>query len=442
MSRGFRTITGTFDVLPDSYENDGTTVASSAAWQAVEGTIRQVLGRFGAQEIRTPILEPTELIARGVGALTDIVSKEMFAFQRGDTNYVMRPEVTAPVMRSYLQHHLGQRGGAQRLYYIGPCFRAERPQKGRYRQFHQFGAEIIGAEGPRADVECILMMLAVYDEVGVSDRTLRLNTLGDPDTRPRYRDALVAFLEPFKSELSETSKARLQGNPLRILDTKNPREREILTDAPTLLDYVSPAARAHYDTVLQSLSDLGVSYLQDPLLVRGLDYYTHTAFELESPSLGAQSSLAGGGRYDFLAPQVGSKAPVPAVGFAAGMERLFMAMAAAGQDLPGSPSPDVYLVGLGDAAQDWSLVAAADLRSRGIATVSDLLGRSLKAQMKDANRRNARVVAIVGDDELARGVAVVRDMTNGTQTEVQFDQVVTAVQQVVASTPSETGSHQ
>ncbi|MFT4605429.1 MAG: histidyl-tRNA synthetase [Rhodothermales bacterium] len=415
MSQGFRTITGTFDILPDAYENDGTTVASSAEWQHVEGVIREVLGRFGAQEIRTPILEATELIARGIGAMTDIVSKEMFAFERGKKSYVMRPEVTAPVMRAYLQHSLGQRGGAQRLYYIGPCFRAERPQKGRYRQFHQFGAEIIGAEGPSADVECILMMLAVYDALGVTDGVLKINTLGDPDSRPRFKEALVAYLTPFKDELSETSQARLEGNPLRILDTKNPRERELLADAPRLTDFLSDEAQAHYDTVLGTLDDLGVAYVKDPLLVRGLDYYTHTAFELVSGSLGAQSALAGGGRYDYLATEVGSKKPIPAIGFAAGMERLFMAMAAAGHELPASDGPDVYLIGLGDAAQAWVTRAAKELRGQGLSVVSDLLGRSLKAQMKEANRQNARLAVIVGDDELERGVVVVRSMEDSTQ---------------------------
>lgn len=431
MSKGFRTITGTFDILPDAYENDGSTVASSSQWQAAEATIRQVLALFGAHEIRTPILEPTELIARGIGAMTDIVSKEMFAFERGKNNYVMRPEVTAPVMRAYLQHSLGQRGGAQRLYYIGPCFRAERPQKGRYRQFHQFGAEIIGAEGPAADVECIQMMLAVYEAFGVTDGTLKVNTLGDPDSRPKYRDALVAYLEPFRSDLSETSRGRLEGNPLRILDTKNPREQEILADAPRLTDFLSPSATAHYEAVTSTLTDLDIPFVEDPLLVRGLDYYTHTAFELVSDSLGAQSALAGGGRYDYLAMEVGSKQPVPAIGFAAGMERLFMVMAAAGTELPAGPGPDVYLIGLGDRAQAWVVGAAAELRAENHSVMSDLLGRSMKAQMKDANRRNARLAVIVGDDELDRGVVVVRSMESSEQTEAPSAGLVEAVRRAL-----------
>ncbi len=427
MGKAFRTIPGTFDILPDAYTNDGSTVPSSAAWQFVESVIRSVMARFGAREIRTPILEPTELIARGIGALTDIVSKEMFAFERGKTHYVMRPEVTAPVMRSYLQHHLGQRGGAQRLFYIGPCFRAERPQKGRYRQFHQFGGEIIGASGPAADVESISMMLAVYDALGVTDTKLRINTLGDADTRPRYKEALIAYLTPYRDELGETSRNRLESNPLRILDTKNPKERELLVKAPKLISFVSSEARTHFDRVLQMLTDLEIRYEEDPLLVRGLDYYTHTTYELESPSLGAQSALAGGGRYDLLAMEVGSKNPVPAIGFAAGIERLLMAMEAEGAEFPAAPGPDVYLIGLGDSGQAWTIGAAAKLRAAGLSVVSDLLGRSLKAQMREADRQGARVVAIVGEDELARGVAILRTMDTSTQQDIPLDQFAAAI---------------
>ncbi len=226
--KAFRNITGTFDILPEAHTADGSFVASSAAWQFVEATIREVMARFDAQEIRTPILEPTELIARGVGEATDIVTKEMFAFERGNTRYVLRPEVTAPVMRAYLQHHLDQRGGVQKLYYIGPCFRAERPQRGRYRQFHQFGAEVIGTEDPRADAELIAMMEAVYRAFGLREMTLRINTLGDAGSRARFREALQGYFEPHAGVLTETSRRRLAQNPLRILDTKEEKERRLL----------------------------------------------------------------------------------------------------------------------------------------------------------------------------------------------------------------------
>lgn len=421
MSTSFQNIKGTFDILPDASTADGATVASSYGWQYVEQTIHEIMGRFNFEEIRTPILEPTELIARGIGQLTDIVSKEMFAFERGDTNYVLRPEVTAPVMRAYLQHHLDQRGGAQKLYYIGPCFRAERPQKGRYRQFHQFGGEIIGSEEPRADAEIIALMMAVYRAFGIEDMHLRINTLGDEASRPRYKEALQTYLGKYLDELSETSRERLERNPLRILDTKNEKERQLLEDAPLLIDYIDEESRAHYEAVQMLLGDLGVPFEEDPFLVRGLDYYTRTAFELESENLGAQSALAGGGRYDLLAMEVGSKRPVPAIGFAAGMERLFLALEAQKKDLPTAPPLDVFLVALGDEAMRWVFSEAQRLRSEGLRVGIDLKGRSMKAQMREANRQNARHTLIVGKDELSTRQAQVKNMETGEQTEVAFD---------------------
>ena len=434
MKKTFRNITGTFDILPEKYQADGTEVASSAAWQAVEATIREVMARFHAHEIRTPILEPTELIARGVGMLTDIVSKEMFAFERGDTHYVLRPEVTAPVMRAYLQHHLDQRGGVQKLYYIGPCFRAERPQKGRFRQFHQFGGEVIGTEDPRADAEVIAMMMAVYRAFGLREMTLRLNTLGDEGSRPRYREALQAYFRPYEADLSETSRRRLETNPLRILDTKDERERRLLAEAPRLIDYVDEESRAHYEAVKGLLGDLGIPFVEDPFLVRGLDYYTRTAFELESPHLGAQSALGGGGRYDLLARELGSKKPVPAVGFAAGIERLFMALAAQGVAMPeAGPPPDVFLVALGDEAARWVFAEAQRLRDAGLRTALDLRGRSMKAQMREANRQGAPFTVIVGQDEMERRRAVVKEMAGGEQAEIPFEELASVLRDKIAA---------
>lgn len=423
VSAQFRNIKGTFDILPDTSTTDGSPVAGAPGWHYVEETIRDVMTRFNVEEIRTPILEPTELIARGVGQLTDIVSKEMFAFERGGTQYVLRPEVTAPVMRAYLQHHLDQRGGVQKLFYVGPCFRAERPQKGRYRQFHQFGVEIIGTDEPRADAECIALMMAVYRAFGLRGMQLRINTLGDEESRPRYTEALRAYLEPHEEELTETSRKRLDTNPLRILDTKNEKERRLLEDAPVLLDFVDTESRRHYDAVKALLADLDIAFEEDPFLVRGLDYYTRTAFELESPALGAQSALAGGGRYDLLAEELGSKQRVAAVGFAAGMERLFLALDAQGVTLPGAPEPDVFLVALGDEAVRWVFRWAQELRQEGLAVGLDLKGRSLRAQMREADRQNARYSLIVGENELAAGRAQVKDMVTGDQVEVPFQEL-------------------
>lgn len=424
MKTSFQNIKGTFDILPEETISDGTTIAGTAAWQYVEATIRDVMARYNFQEIRTPILEPTELIARGVGQLTDIVSKEMFAFERGDTNYVLRPEVTAPVMRAYLQHHLGQKGGVQKLFYIGPCFRAERPQKGRYRQFHQFGCEVIGSEDARADAEVIAVMTAIYRAFGIDDTKLRLNTLGDEHSRPRYREALRAYLEPHAGELSPTSRQRLEANPLRILDTKDEKERRLLEGAPALIDFIDEASRAHYDELKSLLSDLGIRYEEDPFLVRGLDYYTRTAFELESANVGSQSALAGGGRYDLLAQEIGSKDPVPSVGFAAGMERLFLALSAQGTPLPHPCAPDVFLVALGDEAVRWAFGEAQRLRDAGLRVAYDLKGRSMKAQMREANRQNAPVTVIVGQDELTAERAQVKVMASGEQSEIAFPDLV------------------
>lgn len=423
MSQSYQNIKGTFDILPDPSSTDGTTIAGSAAWQHVESVVREVMARFNLEEIRTPILEDAELIARGVGQLTDIVSKEMFSFKRSDTSYVLRPEITAPVMRAYLQHHLDQRGGAQKLFYIGPCFRAERPQKGRYRQFHQFGCEVIGADDPRADAEVIALMLAIYEELGVSRTELRINTLGSTESRPRYKEALKAYFQPYSDQLTETSRKRLETNPLRILDTKEEKERELLHDAPVLLDFVDEESRAQYEEVKMLLDDLGIAFREDPFLVRGLDYYTHTAFELESPDLGAQSALAGGGRYDLLSQEIGSDQVVPAVGFAAGMERLFLALDAHDVELPGAPTPEIFMVALGDEASRWTFREAQRLRRQHIRVGIDLKGRSMKAQMREANRQNAKYAVIVGDRELAEGVVQMKEMTTGDQVELAADEI-------------------
>lgn len=424
MSTSYQNIRGTFDILPDAYSDDGgTRIASTAEWRHVEATVREVMERHNLDEIRTPILEPTELVARGIGESTDIVQKEMFAFERGDTQYVLRPELTAPVVRAFLQHHLEQRGGVQKLYYTGPCFRAEKPQKGRYRQFHQFGIEILGADEPRADAETIAVMMAVYRELGISDLRLRLNTLGTPERRREYVDALQEYLDPYADELSETSRRRLDRNPLRILDTKLEHEQEILADAPVLIDFVSDESRAHYDAVRGHLADLGINYDEDSQLVRGLDYYTETTFELESPALGAQSALAGGGRYDRLAQVLGSDEPVPAVGFAAGMERLFLALDAAGTELPGTPEPDIFIAALGDEAEQWVFRKTQELREAGLHVAHDLKGRSLKAQMKEANRQNAPYTMIIGGNELEAESATVKEMESGAQEEVSFQEL-------------------
>ena len=388
---------------------------SAAAWRHVEATIRETMARYAFDEIRTPVLEPVELVARGVGATTDIVSKEMFTVERGRETYVLRPEVTAPVMRAVLQHGLLGQKSPQRLFYIGACFRAERPQKGRFRQFHQFGTEIIGTDDARADAETIACMRAVYAAFGIAGTRLRLNTLGDAADRGAFRDALRDHLAPHAATLSETSQTRLEANPLRILDTKDPAERALLAGAPNLPDFAGPAAADHYAEVKALLDSIGVPYVEDPSLVRGLDYYARTVFELESDSLGAQASLAGGGRYDGLAQAVGSRQPVPAVGVAAGIERLFLALAAQGAAPPEAPAPDAFVVALGDAAVAASVGLAETLRGSGLRVETALGGRSMKAQMKAADKSGARFALVLGDDELAAGTVAVRDLAASEQ---------------------------
>ncbi len=433
----FQTIRGTFDVLPDTQNSGEQFVPGSAIWRHVEARIRVTMERFGFEEIRTPILEPLGLIARGVGQTTDIVQKEMFVVRRRDEEYVLRPEVTAPVMRSFLQHSLGQRGGTQRLYYFGPCFRAERPQKGRFRQFHQFGIELLGAESPMADAEAIACMLTIYDSFGVTETRLRINSLGDAESRPQYREALQAYFEPLRSQLSETSRQRLDANPLRILDTKSEDERALLTDAPRISEYLSDNARAHFGAVKRFLDSLNISYIEDPLLVRGLDYYTGVVFELESDDLGSQRALVAGGRYDGLAEALGGKLSVPAVGWAAGFERLFLALQANGYEFPELERPHAFLIALGAEAQNWAFSEAQRLRASGLCVEFDLSGRSMKAQMKEADRKRAHFAVIVGENELSSGRATVRDLDSSEQHEVYFDEIASVLQSFSASADNE-----
>lgn len=395
-------------------------------WQHLESLVREVARRFHFQEIRTPILEPTEMIARGVGQLTDIVSKEMFAFDRGDDHYVLRPEGTASVCRAYIQHRLDQRGGAQRLFYIGPMFRAERPQKGRQRQFHQFGAEILGSADPLADAEVIAFMAEVYRQAGIKNTTLKLNSVGDPESRQAYKEALVDYFSPLSGKLSEVSKTRLQNNPMRILDSKEPEDQVLVADAPSIHDYLNQDCLDHYAKVKQHLDALGIPYTEDHRLVRGLDYYTKTAFELSSPDLGSQDALGGGGRYDLLVEELGGQ-PTPAVGFASGMERFLIACEALGISMGTEPKADVYIACHGDQARAWAVKAAQELRAAGLSVLYDSVGRSVKAQMKEANREGAKWTIVVGDSELEKGEFVLRNMEASEEHFLPFPSILPSI---------------
>ncbi|GAA5523377.1 histidine--tRNA ligase [Aliifodinibius salicampi] len=409
----FSTHVGMVDILPDEV----------GKWQALERIIHEEAKRFNFEEIRTPIMEQTELIARGVGQLTDIVSKEMFAFERGDDQYVLRPECTAPVARAFVEHHLDQRGGTQNLYYIGPMFRAEKPQKGRQRQFHQFGAEIIGADDPAADVDIIALMMAIYDRIGISNTTLKINSVGDPESRKAYTKALKDHFRPNLSELSQISQDRFEKNPLRILDSKEEEDQPYIKDAPIITDFLTEDTADHYARVKELLKELDIPFVEDPHLVRGLDYYTRTAFELISPDLGAQDALGGGGRYDLLIEEVGGQ-PTPAVGFASGIERLMIACEELGIPLAEEEMLDVYIVTLGEKARKWAVKHLPKLREAGLSASMDYIGRSIKAQMKDADRENARHVIIVGENELNEEKFVLRDMKASEEETYSFENIL------------------
>lgn len=413
----YTTHLGMVDILPDDVRK----------WQHVEKMIHDEAKIFNLEEIRTPIMEQTELIVRGLGQLTDIVSKEIFSFSRGEDNYVLRPELTAPVVRAYVEHHMEQRGGSQKLYYIGPMFRAERPQKGRQRQFHQFGMEVIGTDDPVADVEVIAFMIHIYKKIGITNTTLKLNSIGDPESRDKYKTALKAHLKPNFDELSEVSQKRFDKNPLRILDSKEEEDQPFIETAPVITDYLNEDSVNHYRQVKEYLSDLGISFEEDPYLVRGMDYYTQTAFELISPDLGSQDALAGGGRYDLLVEEIGGQ-PTPAVGFAAGMERLMIACEELGITLGDEKMVDVYIVTLGDAARKWGVKQLPMLRERGISATMDYKGRSMKAQMKDANRENARFAIIVGENELNEGKFTFRNMIESEENSLTFEEILARFQ--------------
>ena len=379
-------------------------------WQAVEAVAREHFLRSGFGEIRTPLLESTDLFCRGIGEGTDVVGKEMYSFSdRGDRSCTLRPEGTASVVRAAVQHGLLSQG-TQKLWYSGPMFRYERPQAGRQRQFHQIGVEWLGAGNTRSDVEVIALAWDLLAQLGVGGLELEINSLGTPEDRQAYREALVAWLEQRMDQLDADSQARLTTNPLRILDSKNPATQALLEQAPTLADALSPDSRHRFAAVQEGLTALGISYRLNPRLVRGLDYYGHTAFEITSDQLGAQATVCGGGRYDGLIGQLGGPA-TPAIGWALGMERLLLVLEAAAQADPQGPAarlvrpqaPDAYLVNRGDRAELAGLSLARALRQQGLMVELDSSGSAFGKQFKRADRSGARWALVLGDEEVERG---------------------------------------
>jgi len=406
-----RSIKGTHDILPHE----------SGIWQAVEKTVREIMTRYGYSEIRTPVFEKTELFNRAVGEETDIVSKEMYTWtDQSGTSLTLKPELTAPVVRSYIQHNLGNQNSLEKLFYIDALFRRERPQKGRFRQFHQFGVEAFGAESPEMDAEVISLAFNILKELGLENLNLIVNSIGSKECRNNYEQSIKTFLEPYFEDLSQDSQTRFNKNTLRILDTKIPREIEILDKAPSILDSLTANDNKHFSKVCEYLEILNVPFKIDPKLVRGLDYYTRTTFEITSESLGAQNALCGGGRYDNLVENLGGKA-TPGIGFAAGLERIIMVLEDGEYK---TDTPAVYMVGMGSEAFKKIMSITQTLRNRGLFTLFDPLQRSLKAQLREANKLDAKIAVIIGEQELKNGNAQVKDLSSGVQKEISFESVI------------------
>ncbi len=413
--KALKRIKGTQDILPEE----------SMEWVALEAHVREVMRFYNFQELRTPVFEQTDLFARGIGQLTDIVSKEMYTFQdRGKKYLTLKPEMTAPIVRAYLENKMYAQSPLDKIYYIAPLFRQENPQAGRLRQFHQFGAETLGSAHADSDAEMIDLALAIYGKMGLSDLKLLINSVGDPVCRASYKKTLQDYIRPRLDDYCSDCQRRFDENPMRILDCKNPACTELNQDAPKIAEQLCDACQAHYDRLKDQLHHLNIRYSENPYLVRGLDYYTRTVFEITSDALGAQNAICGGGRYDLLAEELGGQ-PTPAVGFASGIERLLMVLDKQGIKLAEKDRLDVFLVGLGEAAGQALLYWSKQLRMSGLRVEQDFLRRSVKAQMREANRQKARFVLLLGDDELKSNSFTVKLMDAGEQINVPFVNIIT-----------------
>ena len=412
--KNFRSIKGTHDILPeDSYK-----------WRHLESIVHQVCAQFGYQEIRTPIFEQNKLFSRSVGEESDIVTKEMYSWEDKENSFLtLRPELTAPVVRAYNQHNLGNLSPIHRFYYIGPLFRRERPQKGRQRQFHQFGIEAFGSNFAEQDAEIIALAWHLLAHFRLTNKIdLQVNSIGTSECRAGYRDALKQFLKPHFDELSEISKRRFNTNPLRILDSKNKKEQTILKNGPRISDYYTKDDKEHFNEVKTYLKAMNIPFTINSGLVRGLDYYTKTVFEITSNELGSQDALLGGGRYDSLVETLGGK-PTPGIGFAAGIERILLLINEENFK-EHKPVPDIYLICLEEKGIPVSLNIAKILRLKGLNIVSDPLRRSMKAQMRDANKLRARYVLILGENELKDNTIIFKNLESGKQENIKQEKIV------------------
>jgi histidyl-tRNA synthetase len=418
-ARAIAGVKGMNDLLPGEVER----------WHVLEAAIRRVVALHGYREIRTPIVEPTPLFVRSVGEGTDIVDKEMYSFVFHDEPLTLRPEGTAGVVRAYVEHGLHTKEPVSRLFYWGPMFRGERPARGRYRQFHQAGCEVFGDAGPVVDAEMIDMLVGLLRGVGVEKVTVLLNSLGGAGTKERYRARLLEHLAPMRDVLSDDSKRRLETNPLRILDSKHPKDSQAIATAPSILDVLDDDDKKHFDGVCALLDTLGTPYVIEPRLVRGLDYYMRTLFELrgEGGELGAQNALGGGGRYDKLVSELGGPA-VPGIGFGLGLERILLAMPKAAVE----SEPSVFVAPIGDKAMAVALGLARTLRGAGIVTHIEGRGGSLKSMLRRASALGARAAIVLGDAEIERGQVQLKDLAAHAQTDVATSSLVDAIRALLA----------
>ncbi len=403
-----KAIKGTKDVLPkEAYKN-----------QYIEATVLDVAQRFGYKEMRTPVFEHTELFQRGVGSTTDVVQKEMYTFDdKGGRSITLRPEGTAGAARSFLENGLCNEALPQKICYLTSCYRYEKPQAGRLREFHQFGVECFGTPSPLADAEIISLAKTVFDELGIKDLSLEINSIGCPECRVKYHEALREYFNARKDELCDTCKERLDRNPMRILDCKSPVCSEIAKGAPVVLDYLCDDCREHFEAVKKYLTSQSIEFTVNPQIVRGLDYYTKTVFEFVSNSIGAQGTVCGGGRYDGLIEELGGQ-KTPSLGFGLGLERLMLLMEAQSCEFPEDARPDLFIAALGEKATLKAIDIAKDMRAEGYSCLYDLNSRSLRAQMKYADKLNAKYTIVIGDSEVEEGVARLKDMQTGEETEI------------------------
>ena len=408
-----KAVTGTKDILPDEIP----------AWKVVEKTIERIFHNFNYKEIRTPVFEETSLFARGIGEETDIVGKEMYSFtDRSENNITLKPEMTASVVRAFIEHSLGKQQSLNKLYYVSPMFRQERPQAGRLRQFHQFGAEALGSTSVYLDVEMIQMAFEILKELGLKDLNVKINSLGTPESRNAYKEKLRKFLIDKKNKLSEDSRKRFDKNILRIFDSKDENDKKIMKDAPLLLDHLDSESKESFEIVKETLKLSGIPFEVDPYLVRGLDYYTKTTFEIISGKVGSQNALCGGGRYDLLVEHLEGE-PTPGVGFAAGIERILLACENEKSLKSPEENIDLFITRLDDELSQKVFEIALNFRRKNLSVDCDYLDRSLKAQMREANKLKAKYVLFIGGDEYKSGMANLKNMESGEQKLVQIDKL-------------------